>query len=62
MWQWLVPNLKRMLGSGVEFDKIREAWEMGSLDCTVRLALCLHSVRNRVFGGKFSPGFWSSDF
>ena len=51
MWQWLVPNLKRMLGSGVEYEKIQEAWEMGSLDCTVSAVHSLFCMAcGRVFG------------
>ena len=45
MWQWLLPNLKRLLGSGAEFDKIKEAWEMGILDCNKSgptITICLH--------------------
>ena len=34
LWQWLSPSLKRMVGSGPGYDKILEAWKMGSLDST----------------------------
>ena len=40
-----LPNLKRLLGSGAEFDKIKEAWDMGILDCNKSgptITICLH--------------------
>lgn len=65
VWQWLLPNLKRMLGSGVELEKIQEAWEMGSLDCTVRLRVCLNGRYLCIClspSDNSSAGLCSSDF
>ena len=35
LWQHISPSLKKMLGSGTGYDKIVEAWKMGSLDCSI---------------------------
>ncbi|CAE7208408.1 unnamed protein product [Symbiodinium sp. CCMP2456] len=37
--QWISPSLKKMLGAGPGFEKIMEAWKMGTLDC-MKFVLC----------------------